>query len=156
MQRSELNPDPFKAFDKLVDYLARRDHSTKELRQKLQSKFTNEAIESAIAEAHQRKYILPPDELAEKVYESLNRKNKGFLYILNYLQQKGLPAVEKDADLEVQKAQAVMETKLCQQQTLTYKDRPKLERTLKNRGFDLETIKTVIKEIEFTTPEDNR
>lgn len=154
MFSEELSDSVDQAFKKLVDYLARRDHSVKELKEKLSRRFTGCAIESALEEAANHKYLTDPKELAECVAKELHQKNKGFYYIQNYLLEKGLPEVALDSELETVKAQSVVDSKISKRPTLTNGDRSKLEQHLKNRGFDLETIETVIKQIKFSSPKD--
>lgn len=127
---------------KAMDYLARRDHSEKELREKLRCFFEEEEIDEALAELNERGWILPPHELSEKVAGQLSKKNKGIYYINQYLQEKGLPPVERDASLEFEKAMEV-----CRQKLQDPKDIAKLSSLLKNRGFDTETLSQVVHEI---------
>lgn len=132
---------------KAMDYLAVRDHSEKELMEKLQKRYELEEILTTLEEMKQRGWILPPEELAEKVTHSLNRKNKGFLYIQAFLKQKGLPNTPKDLDLELEKAHNIITSK-----AKDLSDHKRLASLLKNRGFDTETISRVIHEIRRNTP----
>lgn len=130
-----------------MDLLARRDHSEKELRDKLARHFEPEEIDQTITEVKERGWLLPPEELAAKATESLHRKNKGHLYILQFLRTRGLPEVPKDPDRELEKALDIIKQKA--------KDPTDIKRTsslLKNRGFDTETISRTIHEIRRSTP----
>ncbi len=127
---------------KAMDYLARRDHSEKELRDKLSRFYTNEEISQALAELNERGWILPPEELSAKVSQQLHNKGKGIYYINQYLQKKGLPSVPKDPELEFDKAMEI-----CQQKLSDPNDLAKLSSLLKNRGFDTETLSQVVHEI---------
>lgn len=127
---------------KAMDYLARRDHSEKELIEKLSKNYEIDEIHTTLEEMKQRGWILPPEELSEKVTEQLNRKNKGYLYIFNFLRKKGLPPTPKDMNIEMEKAWSIAQTK-----TQDLKDTKRLASLLKNRGFDTETIGRVIHEI---------
>ncbi len=130
-----------------MDYLARRDHSEKELIEKLSRFFEWEEIEPTIQEMKERGWILDPVELATKVTENLHQKNKGFLYIQHFLRKKGLPSTEKDPDREWEKAQAIIEAK-----TKASPDPKRMVSLLKNRGFDTETISRVLNEIRRNSP----
>ena len=130
----------FTARNKLMDYLARRDHSVKELRQKLSTHFTGEEIDQALEYAKEHNWLLPPDELAEKVANRLHEKLKGRLFIDNYLREKGLPSVAFDDELEYEKAIEFIDKKARHQEL----DRDKKGRILKNRGFDISTIQRVL------------
>ena len=125
-----------------MDYLARRDHSEKELIEKLSKDYETEEIERALTEVKERGWLLPPHELSEKVTEQMHRKNKGHLYISDFLDRKGLPGVAKDLEIELRKARSLAQSKLKDP-----KDTKRLAALLKNRGFDTETIAKVIHEI---------
>ena len=135
------------ALNKLADYLARRDHSTLELTSKLRQKgYSQEIINWAVNEAEERRWLSDPYELSERVSATLHRKDRGILYINRYLQEKGLPPVEKDFDLERQKALRVIERKLNKVGNLSYAEKQKAYKYLSYRGFDDETTKKVIYE----------
>jgi regulatory protein len=135
------------AWVKAMDYLARRDHSEKELIEKLSRFFPWEEIEPVLQELKDRGWLLDPQELAAKVTESLHRKNKGYHYIQHFLRKKGLPGTAKDSEREWNKARELIETKRKPS------DNPKrMVSLLKNRGFDTETISRVIHEIHRNSP----
>ncbi len=127
---------------KAMDYLARRDHSVTELKEKLGRFFEETEIDETIEEMKSRGWILPPEELSQKVAKNLHQKSKGIYYINQYLQKKGLPPVDKDPTLEFDKAMEVCRLKLKDPG-----DIQKLSSLLKNRGFDTETISQVVHEI---------
>ena len=129
-----------------MDFLARRDHSEKELIEKLSTHFPMEEIEPALEEIKQRGWLLPPEELAEKATQSLHRKNKGYLYIQNFLRQRGLPGTPKDPELEYEKALGLIASK-----SKDPNDPKRAVSLLKNRGFDTETISRVVHEIRRNT-----
>lgn len=139
--------NPKTAWVKAMDFLARRDHSEKELIEKLGRHFSQEEIEPVLEEMKQRGWLIDPHELAAKVTQSLHRKNKGFLYIQHFLRQKGLPATEKEPEVEMEKARDLIASKA---KDLT--DFARLASLLKNRGFDTETISRTIHEIRTNTP----
>ncbi|MCB0378571.1 MAG: RecX family transcriptional regulator [Bdellovibrionales bacterium] len=125
-----------------MDYLARRDHSEKELREKLGERFPIEQVEEALEKIKERGWLIPPEELSEKVALSLHRKHKSHFYILNFLRKKGLPPVEKSEDLELEKAQHILQSKVKKEGDLQH-----LRSLLLNRGFDTDTIRKVIHEV---------
>ena len=128
---------------RIMGFLARRDHSEKELVEKLKSHYPLDDIERAIAEMKDRGWILPPRELSQKVCESLNRKNKSHLFIRHFLKKKGLPTIPKDEDMELQKARAVLTRHLWKRDGTKKGQAVSL---LRNRGFDTETIGKVLHE----------
>jgi regulatory protein len=156
------------ATEKIMDLLAKRNHSELELRQKLSRSCTlsdapaySEAeIEQAIAFARDNNWMLPPEEIAERTAIELGRKRKGHRFINQFLKTKGLPPVTRDADEEFRKALDVVDSKLGPswhldrtengegQPLLDYdakkKINQKIYRLLANRGFDDETIRRVL------------
>ena len=128
------------AFNALCHLLQGRDHSERELRTKLAVRFQPSDIEAALKQARTRGLLLPPVELSQNLARSLHRRNKGFIYIQNKLRQKGLPPVEPEPELELQKARRVLE-KL---KKLHPHNPAKLSRQLMTRGFEYDTIKQVL------------
>ena len=135
-----------KAREKVMDLLARRDHSELELRRKLAVHYEPKEVEDAIEFAKQNKWMKSPEELAEKVAEQLGRRNRGSRYIQKFLSSRGLPRVAKNADEEFRKALELVTTKLGHEAPFEFEERNKIARLLKNRGFDDETIRKVIHE----------
>ncbi|MCJ8277146.1 MAG: regulatory protein RecX [Bdellovibrionales bacterium] len=140
-------PPQKKASVKAMDYLARRDHSEKELREKLSQFYTEQEVDEAMEYVISHGWLLPPDEMAQKAAEALNRKSKSHFYILNFLRKKGLPPVDRDDDKEHEKALHVLELK-----AKDLSDYNHLHSLLKNRGFDTDTIRKVIDEVRTNTP----
>lgn len=133
------------ARNKLMDLLARRDHSEQELRTKLRRrKFSEEEIDRAISEARDHNWMAPPKEIGEKYAQSLHNKNKGIHYINHQLQSKGLPTLAMDSDLELEKAQRVVENKFPDLKKLDRDDKGRVARLLSARGFDSDTIRKII------------
>lgn len=136
------------ARNRVMDLLARRNHSELELRQKLQDDYPTAEIDAAIEFARESKWLLPADELSERVAGSLGRKRKGHRYISQFLKKKGLPPVAKDLDAEIEKGRDIVRTKMARKLAseghIDYEDTKKVYRLLANRGFDDETIRRVI------------
>ncbi|HVK62493.1 MAG TPA: hypothetical protein VM432_13125, partial [Bdellovibrionales bacterium] len=65
------------AREKVMDFLARRNHSELELRQKLSRTYPEHEVEEAIAFAKENNWMAQPEELAERVAIELGRRNKG-------------------------------------------------------------------------------
>ena len=59
-----------RALNKTADILARRDHSEKELREKLSRFFPPDLIETVVSEARERRWLAPPEELARSAARS--------------------------------------------------------------------------------------
>ncbi len=133
---------------KIMDMLARRDHSEKEVRQKLKGKFTQEEIEVGVARAREAGWIpnSPEDllRLSEKVAESLRRRGKGPKYISQFLRQKGLVEVANNPQEELEKAIELVENKFFKSLKKSAPDRAKVGRFLMSRGFSSDVIRKVI------------
>ena len=132
------------ALDRLADYLAKRDHSEYELEVKLARRHTPEEIKEALAEAHDRKWILPPDELAEKVVRHLLARKKSTTYIRGYLRKLRLPEAEISAESEVDGALALLLRKFGGLDTLSWDDKQRAARYLSYRGFKPHLISKAI------------
>lgn len=135
---------PMSAYDKIIYYLSRRDHSEKELVQKMRRKYSVEEIQQALAKAKAKNWITPPDRLSQKMAESLHRKLKGHMLILKTLKEKGLPPIVRDLQLEVEKAADYLQKYLRIKAKRVTADIQKLQRALLQRGFDSETIRKVM------------
>jgi len=145
---------PMSARNKMMDLLARRDHSEKEIRQKLKIRFPVEEIDRAIEYGKKHKWL--PDsvedlqKLAEKIATVLQRRGKGRIYINQYLAKKGLPSVQMDAREELEKALSLVENKFSDLEGLDReqkaKKKEKIGRFLLARGFDMGTVRKVIYE----------
>ncbi|AFY00198.1 regulatory protein RecX [Bdellovibrio bacteriovorus] len=147
--------DPLKtrqyAKKKVMDMIARRDHSEKELRTKLKEKFSDEEdvgdiIDEAIEFAKDNRWLGDPVDLAHRLADMLHRRNKGIYYINNYLKEKGLPAVETDRALELEKALAIVKNKYDEDHKFSRDEKARVGRLLASRGFDSETVRKVIYE----------
>lgn len=139
------SPDSLnQALNKVVSYLAQRDHSSLELKKKLKGKFGPTTITQALNIAKDRGWIKSPEELAEQVTQTLHRKNKGHLYIQNYLRKLGLPQSDIDEDWEEKKCRTLLDNRFANWQDMTYEQKQKPLRFLQSRGFTPSTIKKVL------------
>jgi regulatory protein len=135
---------------KMMDYLGHREHSEKELRDKLEGKFAQDEIDQAIQYGKEQGWI--PDALesaqalSEKTAETLRRKGKGTLYINNYLREKGLPEVSVNDDEELEKARLLVENKFSDLKEMDPKEKAKVGRFLISRGFNTDIVRKVVYE----------
>lgn len=153
MSESKFKPNvKLAAKKKVMDLIARRDHSEKELKKKLKERFADqenglEAIEEAIVFAKDNNWIGDPTDLAHRLADMLHRRNKGINYINNYLHEKGLPSVDADKELELEKALAIVQNKYKNiDQEFSREEKARVARFLASRGFDSETVRKVIYE----------
>jgi regulatory protein len=139
----EIKPPNQAAKKKVMDLLARREHSEQELRAKLHDL---EGVEEAIAHAKDKNWLGDPADLASRMADTLHGKNKGIEYINQYLHEKGLPSVETDCALELEKALAIVKNKYDEDYEFSREDKARVGRMLASRGFDSETVRKVIYE----------
>lgn len=140
------------ASHKMMDYLANRTHSEKELRTKLQKHYTPEEIENAIEYGKTKGWIASTDEalndLSQETAAALSRKGKGADYINQFLQEKGLPQIKADSSSELEKARQLVENKFDPLDNPSREEREKrkakIGRFLMARGFDMETIEKIV------------
>jgi regulatory protein len=135
-----------KAFNKLCDLLSRRDHSLKELKEKLSQRFESAAIDSAIQKADEYGYLKDPQEISERLAEALHFRNRGYKKIEFELQKKGLPPVEVDLEREAEKARELLDKLIKKSDDLDFKAKQKAMRSLASRGFLMDTIRQVTDE----------
>lgn len=136
------------ARSKILEYLAARDHSEKELREKLGRRYTPEEINDALESARSANLLPEPEVLAKQVAGTLSRKKKSHRYIQEFLKKKGLPAVDKETDTEIEKARELIIQKFRKGPPFTFEEKPKVHRYLAYRGFDQDTIRRVMHERE--------
>ncbi|MGE0763568.1 MAG: regulatory protein RecX [Bdellovibrionales bacterium] len=141
-----MDQDNLRALNSITWYLARRDHSVHELRQKMRRRHSAEAIEWAIAEAKERRLLLDDQQLAQQWAKSLARKRRSQQYINGYLRRHKLPLVVLDKEDELAKCRSLLETKFGKSANFDREEQPKVVRFLRYRGFDGQTIKRVIYE----------
>jgi regulatory protein len=152
---------------KLIELLALRDHSEKELRQKIKRSLTpkwrrerptpdeetlsqlKKEIEAAVTEAMEfaaaHQYLAEPEKISQLFETALHRKKKGIRYINNYLAQKGLPSVKADPEIETEKARELLKRKYPAVHAAPRDIKAKAMRFLASRGFSMETIQKALK-----------
>lgn len=132
--------------NKIADYLARRDHSVKEIKDKLTEKkiYDLAEINEAIQKAKDLKWFLPENELAEKVAQFLTLRSKSHYYINGYLKEKGLPTIEFSEARELSAINKCLSKKFKNPNNLTYNDKLKAIRLLSSRGFHRETCYKIL------------
>ena len=124
---------------KLLQLLARRDYSEKELIEKLSQQFSHLEIQQTLVWAQKKNLLKSPEELAAKIAEKLNQKLKSIEWINQILQSKGLPLVASDSERELEKARQLIDKK---RETSP----EKMMRFLFRQGFAPETVGKVIYE----------
>lgn len=140
-----MNEVDSKILNQILKIMTRRDHSEKEIRKKLKTKFEDlEKIELAIKHASERGWIPAPENLSEQFSSSLHRKKKGILYINSALKEKGLPTINFDEEVELQKATRLIQSKYRKIKHPDKTEQAKMIRFLQSRGFRFETIQKLM------------
>jgi regulatory protein len=123
---------------KMMDLIAIRDHSEKEIRKKLSVYYENDEIQKAIDYGKKHNWIPESFEqlskLSEQFASQLQRKGKGKLAVNQKLKEKGLPAISSDFDVELKNALSLAKKKLGSK-TADKKMKEKIGRFLIGRGF---------------------
>lgn len=143
---------------KLMDFVARRDHSEKELRQKLAQRCEPDVVESTIQWAREQNWLASPDKLKTQFSEQLSRRGKGIRKINQKLKDLGLPAVKADRENEIEKARKLVSTKWSASDFsgLDFKESQKLKarimRYLITRGYESDVVSLILKTEFKSTP----
>lgn len=136
---------------KLMDLVARRDHSLKELRQKLSQHCDRETVEKTLQWAEEQNWLAPPQKLQTQVSEQLARRGQGIRRINQKLKSLGLESIKSTLDEELARAQQLVRNKWTARdfQNLDFKETQKLKakimRFLATRGYESGIIGTILK-----------
>jgi regulatory protein len=151
---SEKNPKSDKAYNSLIRLLSRRDYSELELTTKLKRWYTDDAVTVAMEKARDYKWLKEPEQLAKSYSEVLHRKGKGHSALTRELKKRGLPAVDRNNERELEKAHALLAKKFRGKAKLDIKERQQAYRFLSYRGFDFDTIRTAMNTLGGTSNEE--
>ena len=146
----KLRSDLEKARASALASLVMREHSVKELQDKLTRKeYEQDSIEIVIEEALKDNY-LNDQRFAEIFWRSRARKGFGPKKILMELKQKGIDShmahdtsIQDELDFE-DVVKATYEKKYKGKEIIDFKDKLKRQNYLYQRGFDMDLIKVVI------------
>jgi len=146
----KLRSDLQKARASALASLVLREHSVKELHDKLTRKeYQQDSIETVIAESLKDNY-LNDQRFAEIFWRSRARKGYGPNKILMELKHKGInsgmaqdTSVQEELDFE-DVVKAIYEKKYKGAEIKDFKDKLKRQNYLYQRGFDMDLIRIVI------------
>ncbi len=136
---------------KIMDYVARRDHSEKELRKKLATRCEPDVINAAITWAQEQNWLAAPEVLTERMAGQLHRRGHGIRRINQKLKEKGLHSVSGNSDDELEKAKRLVLNKWSSEnfRGLDFKESQKLKakimRFLMTRGYESHIINQILK-----------
>lgn len=141
---------------KLMDFVARRDHTEKELRKKLSLRCDAETVEKTLAWAKEQNWLASPEKLKTQFAEQLSRRGKGVRKINQKLKELGLDTVKSDKESELAKAKklALAKWSASDFKGLDFKEaqklRAKIMRYLITRGYESDVVSSILK-TEFKT-----
>lgn len=150
LQEAIKSSEAKSAFEKGVEYFSRRQHTRKELIDKLKKKqYSEEAIKKSIEKMEEYHYI--DDEMFAKNFVNQN-KNLSNRIIQAKLMQKGVSKQIIDEyvnlrpeDTEIDACKAQAEKYVRSKKIETYEGYQKLMASLARKGFDFDIIKKVCK-----------
>jgi regulatory protein len=147
MKKMRAQRPPLTARNSMMNMLARRDHSEKELRKKLSLRFNSEQIEAALDYAKVHGWLLEKETLSRKFADQLHRQKKGIKAINFKLKEKGLPEIKPEPQQELEKAIALAQNRISSKsQPLDRSAKEKIGRYLLSRGFEPSVVRKVIYE----------
>lgn len=127
--------------------LTRRDHSEKEIREKLKQRFDAQTISEVIEKLDSYGFLKEPEELARLWARALGAKGRGHRRISQELKKRGLPPIEFDDEDESARCREVFMKRFKSPSFLEMEDRAKAYRYLTYRGFNPDTIKRILNEL---------
>lgn len=136
---------------KLMDFVARRDHSEKELTQKLTRYCDPDIVNQTITWAREQNWLTPPEKLQTQFAAQLSRRGKGIHKINQKLTELGLSGVKADFDDELEKARHLIKSKwsVADFRGLDFKESQKLcakiTRFLIARGYESSVASSILK-----------
>jgi len=137
-----------KIYNKSLDLLSRREHSKKELKQKLSSRFKEEQVIQLVLEKLISNDLLNDIRFAESYVASRKRKGFGPKRISYELRSKGIPdkisiqAISREGGWNIA-AKKAFEKKFNNNASKDTKEILKQKNFLHNRGFSFREIETV-------------
>lgn len=146
---------------KIMDLLARRDHSIKELTKKLKERTNEDILTKALAWAKEQNWLPSEEKLTELTIKSLRGRKKGAQAINAKLKELGLKTVKLDDEQELDTALKSLNVKFKSDflSGIDYnelkKNRAKVMRFLAGKGFSMTTIQKAIKTYFQTTQSDD-
>ena len=136
---------------KLMDFVARRDHTEKELIKKLSRYCDIETVHKTIDWATKQNWLANPEKLRIQFTAQLERRGKGIRKINQKLKELGLSSIKPNQTLELQKAKKLVLTKWSANcfEGLEYKElqklRARISRYLISRGYESDIINIILK-----------
>jgi SOS response regulatory protein OraA/RecX len=140
MEKTTAKSETTRALDLLSRLLALRDHSVYELRTKLSRRFPTEIVVQVLQQAEECGWLINEQLISERAVDSLQRRFKSRGYIEDQLRKRQLPLPKIDETLELENARTLVQKKFGDSRDLSYDERAKAFRYLRNRGFNDQVI----------------
>lgn len=155
LSEDEKSHDVIRARKSMMDALALRDHSEKELRNKLNEKYASTVVDQIIVEAKLSRFLpnsLEQEEaLSEKFANVLHRRRKGIHWINQKLKETGLPEIRENEEQEFSKAIELVQ-KLKDTRRTVKDPRARIMRSLQSKGFGSSVIARVMNSMREEMP----
>jgi len=130
---------------KVMELMATRDHSVKEVKKKLSPRCEVETLKQLLDWLQEQPWLPKEEKIQEQVIHALGRRKKGQNYINKKLSEMGLKSVRLNPEIELEKALDCVQNKWDKNEFkgLPFKEmqkaKAKVIRFLASRGFDLST-----------------
>lgn len=149
------------AKDKVMDLIASRDHTLKEIEKKMKLRCEHETLKQLLEWVSVQSWLPSEEALQEQFVRALGRRKKGQNYINQKLKEVGLKTVKILPEIELEKALELLKIKWDPTEFagLQFKElqkqKAKVIRFLAGRGFDLSTASQAYKNYFKTGKVDN-
>ncbi len=136
---------------KIMDLMARRDHSAREIQNKLKRRAEPDTLKAALAWAEEQSWIPSEEKLQDQVTRAMSVRKKGQNALNLKLQQLGLKPVRLNADVELEIALRALESRFKSDilKGLDFKEfqkqKAKTMRFLLSKGFSSSVIQKAVK-----------
>ncbi len=146
-----MDPAEFeKVKDRALRLLARRDHSSQELKVKLKQKLKieNDVFERLLSHLKDLGLMANEGDLSQRWLAEYRREGRGRFWISGKLKTKGLPPIPlSDDDEELEAARHFLDRKLRGKALtqLSFAEKTKLSRSLVSRGFSNTLVASLLK-----------
>lgn len=102
----------------------------------------------ALQQAKAKRWLRSEEEIAEDAVQMFEGKLKSNAYIKQQMEKRGLPTKDLDFSKEQDKINELIQKRFNHVDMEDKKERMKVVRFLLNRGFELRSIQSVIKNVE--------
>jgi regulatory protein len=133
-----------------MQYLARREHSRRELRDKLLKKGCTEALAAETVGRLEQEHLVSDDRFMESLIQARRNRGYGPLRIQKELQEKGVTAEAIERWLDVSGREWLEDIRRVQRKKFgarlpkSYPERARQARFLQYRGFTYDQIQKVL------------